>query len=757
MTMPQDAIDVLMTGTPTPLHLWVMNETSGTTFADQAASGNKPLTKNAGCTVNGWGTITGRRGYGGPQTPAPTMGGATGGASAAGATLGGQARGWGIIAFMDSNTTNFTNATLYCERGSSGNDQITWYINGGAMALAVCDDTAGNLVTATSPTSNSAVRGGEGFVKSGGSFTGGQLLGVSVDATGKADFYCNGHFGIGQSSQTISSSHTWTNAGLTTNIGVDPANTANAFPDALCWVAVFNAPFTRDQFWAWYTALTPIPAHGQPWSKNVSGLIYPNSAFWNTPLPSSPPVDPDSSSIISQWLSYQSAHSGFQAVTPYVPLFDLQQTGRGVAGIRTGFIPGSNQHIALSAVPTPDTLSSGDPYPSNLSSDAICWVVDSVTGQQYDIFTLLTTANGNATNQSSLYPPYINTLTPSTASGTLPAGTRWYAIAPVNSNGEGFSLGGYQQGVSATLSGTGKITLSVLVEVGGSPPPTSWRIYVSTTSSSSGYQLLTTVTGWTTGTMTFVDDGSFTPSAGTPITLAGGANGSPWGTFGSATTQDWGSKGGGMSWDHLLNVAFNPTFKDGTSNNGESASNCPAGAGVITVEEALNGVIPHPIAISLPTGNQWQIIQGRRWPALRHDGTYSSLTGFPTMEGMRLQLDPSINPDSLTYSATPVTATFQKAFVVAAQTYGLINRDSGQGGGGIIYVEDTPQSGRDYWPRIQDGLFSGTATTANAVLGMFPWSSLRVLMPFRYSSKKDAKGRLTNRLDVAGYPTPAPY
>jgi len=759
MSMPADAISAILNGTPAPLHLWVMNETSGSTFADQVSSGNAPLTAGSGCVPNGWGPIAGRRSIGGPQTPAPSFDGtANAKATKTGATLGGLALGWGIVMMMDSTVTNLASSTLYCERGNSGNDVILFRLNSGNFALTICDDTVGHSITATSPTTNTAVRGGEGQYHAGG-----QLLGVSVASNGKCSFYSNGPFGIGTSSQTLNAAHTWTDSNPVTYVGLDPLNTANAFSGTLCWVAVFGASFTADQFNTWYQALTPPPTHGRRWTKASSGGVYPNSAFWNTTLSSDAPLDPNSDAIVSQWITYMSAHSAYPQLSPYVPMFDLQFTGTGPAGVRTQYLATPDQHDFLSDVPTPDTLLTGDPYPSNINSDALAWVADSQQGLQYDLYAGFTTQAPGGATPHTLVPPYISTVTPSTASGSLAAGAYFYSITAVNSNGESFGPGGYNQDQKGTLSGTGKMTLSVLVETGGEPPPTGWNIYrrgpypaAGPFGTTADYQLLTTLSSFTQGTNSFVDTGTLSPTTGVPVTLAGGTTSLVWGVFGSALTSDWASKGGGGSWDFLKNAAFNPCLKpSGATNNGESASSCPAGAGVITVEEALSGDIPHPIAVAMPSANNWGIIQGHQWPAPRHDGTYVG-GAYPTMEGMRLRLSATFDPNSLTYSAYTPLATFQRGLVNALINYGLIVRDSTIGGM-VIYAEDSSACGRDEWAYILGGYFTGALSTANSALGPIPWSSLQVLMPQRYPSKTDSLGRRTNRLDAAGYPTPVPY
>lgn len=749
--MPTDAINAILNGTPAPLHLWVMNETGGTTFADQVSSGNKPLTAGTGCVPNGWGTLAAHREIGGPQTPAPSFDGTSNAyASASGATLGGSALGWGMVCWMNSSATTLANRTLYCERGSSGNDVIRWFIDSSPhLSLTVCDDTAGNVKTAQTPSTSSSVAPGRGT-----SHNGGQMLGVSVDASGNVSFFLNGPYGVGTSNQTISTSHTWTNTGLTTYVGFDPSNPSTAFNGAIAWVAVFGSPFTADQFNAWYQACTPPPTNGVTWSRAISGAVFPNSQLWNEPLSSSAPVDPNSSAIISQWLAaYSSSAFSF---SPYVPMFDLDRVGRGIAGVRSDFQPSADQHAFLLSVPTPDTLLSGDPYPANLSSDAMAWVCQPSTGLQYDIYELLTLQDPTHSAQSVLNAPNIMTVTPSTSSGTLAANTYYYGCTAVNSNGESYGApSGYLQEVKAVLGGTGKVTLSIWADVNyGTPPPTSWNIYRKTGTGGT-YQLVTSVTGWTQGLNTFVDDGSFVLSGSPPAFIHSADSSHPWGQAGAAYTQDWASIAGGGSWDYLKNAAFNPNWRpSGFTNNGASATSSPAGAGVVTLEEGLNGYIPHPIVFATGMSNNGIGISQHRWPAPRHDGLYNT-TGFPLYEGMRLRLQAGFNENSLTYSTWTPLATLQKALVVAMRDYGLILRDSTQGAA-LIYAEETSQTGRDGWAYIAGGRSFGS-TVVSSILDPIPWSQLVVLGTQRYPSKTDANGRRSNRLDVAGHSTLVPY
>lgn len=762
MSMPQDAINAILNGSPSPLHFWVMNESAAgfTNFADKVSTGNLPLTIGSGVTPAGWGTITGGRGIGGPQTQAPSFSGSsTSYAQANGPILGGRPLGWGIIMWMDSvpNPT-LDNMVFYCERGSSGNDHIKWYINSNSssMILSYCDDTSGHAQSVNPTFSEVQISGG------------GTLLGVSVAANGAVSFFHNGPYGVG-SSGTLNTSNTWTNPGLNTYIGYDPNSPANSFQGTLSWAAVFGSPFTAQQFNAWYQALTPVPTGGAAWSREVGGAVYPNSDFWNTPLdtlyPNGTPLDPNSSNIINQWTSYNSKNNTSPSVAEAIPMFNLDHTGRLEGNLKTGFLAIQDQHNFLLSVPMPNNFLTESPYPANMGSDAMAWVCQPSTGLQYDVYQGITASNSAAT-PSALFPPYLNNVTASTSSGTLTAGAYYYCITAVNSNGESFATSGFSQTKSATLSATGQITLAILADLNGVPPPTSWNIYRrgpypagGPYGSNADYGLLTSITNLSQGAgNTFVDNGSYgaTNTAQQPTILAAADSTHPHGYVGTALTADWSSVGGGGSWDYLKNAAFNPCFKpSGSPANGASGTSCPDGGGVITLEEALNGNIPHPIAVAMPKANNSIAVAGHQWPAPRHDGTYSG-SGYPIYEGMRLRFPSSLDPSSITYNSYAPLGTFQKAIVTAIRDYGLIVRDSTPGGM-YIYMENVTQTGRNGWTYVFGGYSQGGSPSSPSVLGPVPWSSLEVLMPQRIPSRADSQARRTNRLDAPGNPTPVPY
>jgi hypothetical protein len=142
-------------------------------------------------------------------------------------------------------------------------------------------------------------------------------------------------------------------------------------------------------------------------------------------------------------------------------------------------------------------------------------------------------------------------------------------------------------------------------------------------------------------------------------------------------------------------------------NGGSTGANINALAGVVRTWEIQRGHIPH--ALTGATNNSCGTF---RFPATKSDGSSNASDCIP--EGARLQLDPSIDVESIP-GITPAEVAIAKAL----QTYGWINRDNG--GARITVQFETLEPGQkdvygaaglkwDYWdmPHI-------------------PWNKLRVL------------------------------
>lgn len=128
-------------------------------------------------------------------------------------------------------------------------------------------------------------------------------------------------------------------------------------------------------------------------------------------------------------------------------------------------------------------------------------------------------------------------------------------------------------------------------------------------------------------------------------------------------------------------------------------------AGVVRMSELTAGLIRHPLVFSSGmTGAGW------RYPARKSDG---HATGNVFDEGHRIQLNPSVNVDSL--SGPAVVKTIARAL----QTYGAYCMDVG--GTGLNFIFEMPHAGEpDPYPGLGvEWDYFG--------LTQIPWSQIRVL------------------------------
>ncbi len=128
-------------------------------------------------------------------------------------------------------------------------------------------------------------------------------------------------------------------------------------------------------------------------------------------------------------------------------------------------------------------------------------------------------------------------------------------------------------------------------------------------------------------------------------------------------------------------------------------------AGVVRTDEIAAGVIDHALVFS----TSFCKVDEVRAPAQQTDGKYSGVGAVP--EGARIQLDPSLNPDSYTLTKA------ERAVFVAMQKYGAYAIDCG--GDPAAYSFETPTGGND--PYAEAGL------TADFQKLNLPWDKLRVL------------------------------
>ena len=138
-----------------------------------------------------------------------------------------------------------------------------------------------------------------------------------------------------------------------------------------------------------------------------------------------------------------------------------------------------------------------------------------------------------------------------------------------------------------------------------------------------------------------------------------------------------------------------------------NAANFPLLGGLIRPEEILQGRIDHALVFGMPG-----IGRGRPvCPATHNAG--SSTDPYALREGQKVQLDPSVDVNSL-----PIPA-WQKTIARAMQVYGMYLRD---GGGTLsVYAENPIARGYDAWAPL------GLAGVGAASLAGIPWDRFRVL------------------------------
>ena len=141
---------------------------------------------------------------------------------------------------------------------------------------------------------------------------------------------------------------------------------------------------------------------------------------------------------------------------------------------------------------------------------------------------------------------------------------------------------------------------------------------------------------------------------------------------------------------------------------GSNAANFPLLAGIVRPEEILQGHIDHALVFSSPKVSS----AGHVCPATHNDGFSSDPNAL--REGMRLQLDPTLDVDALNIPA------WQKTIAKAVQVYGMYVKD--QGGTFGIHAENPISRGYDAWAKVG---FDTSLTSAS--LSGIPWERLRVV------------------------------
>jgi hypothetical protein len=165
----------------------------------------------------------------------------------------------------------------------------------------------------------------------------------------------------------------------------------------------------------------------------------------------------------------------------------------------------------------------------------------------------------------------------------------------------------------------------------------------------------------------------------------------------------------------IANVSSSPGYFDSNSWPGLSqpwwgatATSLPAIAGTMMIDELQAGVIPHALAIAIPTARA----KTYSLPAQRTDGASTDPRSIP--EGARFRLDPKLDLSKL--NLPPMT----RAMAVAAQRYGMIVRDVTNHAISFFAENPTP-SGVDPYAALYGSPYP------NAVINAFPWDHLQLV------------------------------
>jgi hypothetical protein len=181
--------------------------------------------------------------------------------------------------------------------------------------------------------------------------------------------------------------------------------------------------------------------------------------------------------------------------------------------------------------------------------------------------------------------------------------------------------------------------------------------------------------------------------------------------YDNASQREWdfwqGSNAGGV-WTAGAGAAVSMSGNGTAPSHTESgnAANFPLLGGIIRPEEMAQGHIDHALVFMMPGVSS----VGHVCPATHNDGDSTDPNAL--LEGMRIQLDPSVNIDSLGLPA------WQKTIARALQNYGAYLRDNS--GSLAILAEDSVSRGYDAWATA--GLPSGNPSIAG-----LPWDKFRVL------------------------------
>lgn len=165
----------------------------------------------------------------------------------------------------------------------------------------------------------------------------------------------------------------------------------------------------------------------------------------------------------------------------------------------------------------------------------------------------------------------------------------------------------------------------------------------------------------------------------------------------------------GASWGAKTALDGDGREPDGYSSTGAGLARFAA---VVRVSEIATGAIPHALFFSTdmaaPAANF-------RYPAPRSDGSNPAHVATPIPEGARVQLDPTIDIESI-----PGITPFEKVVAKALQTYGAYCGDNGGARMAFMFeFEDGTNPGATY-------LAAGASEDAFEMTHI-PWARLRVL------------------------------
>lgn len=160
-----------------------------------------------------------------------------------------------------------------------------------------------------------------------------------------------------------------------------------------------------------------------------------------------------------------------------------------------------------------------------------------------------------------------------------------------------------------------------------------------------------------------------------------------------------------------------PTVKGGTA----SGANFAWSAGIIRIQELVDGHIPHALVFSTDIARVGDL--NFRFPATRNDGLNLRGGGTTVMEGSRIQLDPAVD-------LSTIPAGYQRTIAAALQTYGAYVVDNGSSTvnlGCELVSGYSEGAGGGWWEFTHAGLASVGITGDYPDLDDIPWDDVRVL------------------------------